>query len=72
MTDKLETPKLSREHFSVVPLGDKSDKKYWRSRSVEERLEYMEYLRWINYGDAVFGRLQRVFEVVKRLLTNDH
>lgn len=49
----------------MVSLDDKSDKKYWQSRSDEERLAHMLYLRWVNYGDAAFGRLQRVFEIAE-------
>ncbi len=65
MLKKFQSPKLSREHYSVVSLDDKSDKKYWQSRSDEERLAHMLYLRWVNYGDAAFGRLQRVFEIAE-------
>ncbi|MBL7190407.1 hypothetical protein ISS30_01835 [bacterium] len=62
----MKIPRVSREHFSVVPLDHRSDEKYWQSRSVEERLEHLELLRRINYGDAAAGRLQRVFEVGER------
>jgi len=66
MTDQSKYEKISREHFSVVPLDDQSDKKYWLSRSDEERLEYAMFLRRLNYGAAAAGRLQRVLEIVKR------
>ena len=66
MPEKSDTHRVSREHFSVVKLGESDDSEYWRSRTVEERLEYMEYLRRVNYGDEAAERLQRVLEVVER------
>jgi hypothetical protein len=66
LTDFSQYSKISREHFSVVALNDQSDKHYWRSRTDAERLEYLQFLRILNYGDAASGRLQRVLEVVKR------
>ena len=66
MSKASDSHRVSREHFSVVKLGENDDHEYWRSRTVEERLEYMEYLRRINYGDDATGRLQRVLEVVER------
>jgi len=65
MSDTFQFPKVDRSHFEVVKSDDSSDKYYWRSRTVEERLEYMELLRRINYGDEAAGRLQRIFEVVE-------
>jgi hypothetical protein len=42
------------------------DVAYWRSRSADERLAHVEYLRLINYGEAaVSGRLKRVFEITQ-------
>lgn len=60
-------PKLDRSAFSVVSLFDEpDDKAYWFTRSHQERLEHIEYLRWINYGAQARARLQRFFEVVER------
>jgi hypothetical protein len=59
--------RVSREHFSVVDLNyKKSDRDYWLSRSIDERLAHIEYLRRMNYGDEALGKVKRVFEVVKR------
>ncbi|NQS98386.1 MAG: hypothetical protein HQ591_08030 [candidate division Zixibacteria bacterium] len=65
MSSDPKSPKISRDHFSVVPLNDKSDKKYWQSRTAEERLEHLQFLRRLNYGDSAAGRMMKVFEVVK-------
>lgn len=62
-------PKLDRSALSVVSSFDEAarkDKEYWLSRTPNERLEQMELLRRINYGDAAAARLQRVLEVVER------
>ena len=65
MSSDPKSPKISRDHFSVVPLNDQSDKKYWQTRTLEERLEHLEFLRWMNYGDAADGRMVKLFEIVK-------
>jgi hypothetical protein len=59
--------KLDRTQFSVVRLADPDDVlDYWLSRTVEERLQALERLRRISYGDTVASeRLQRVFEVAR-------
>ena len=56
MSDKSKSYVVSRNHFSVVPLGGQSDKGYWKSRTIEERLEHLQFLRWMNYGEAEKGR----------------
>ena len=68
MTEIEKHPKISRDHFSITTPEKQAqaDREYWLSKTIEERLEYMEYLRRVNYGDAASGRLQRVFEVVER------
>ena len=58
--------KIDKTAFSTVSLGDESDgKAYWRSRSPHERLQHVEVLRRINYGDHSTARLQRVLEIVQ-------
>lgn len=59
---------MDKTAFSVVALHDNSDEKeFWQTKSGEERLAALEYLRQTAYGyDAATARLQRVFEVVKR------
>jgi hypothetical protein len=58
--------KLDKTKIITVKLDDDSEEKdYWISRTPQERFEYIELLRQINYGDNATARLQRVFEVVK-------
>ena len=60
--------KLDKSAFSVVPLSEADDEKeYWLSKTPQERLEALEFVRQVFYGyDPATTRLQRVFEVVKR------
>lgn len=46
------------------PSGAREDLEYWLSRSPEERVAAVEFLRRQYYGDP--GRLQRVARVIKR------
>jgi len=67
--DETQFPRIDRTAFSVVSSfeeADKQDKEYWLSRTPQERLQYMELLRRINYGPAATARLQRVLEIVER------
>jgi len=59
--------KLNKKAFSVDSLANpQNDKEYWLSKTPNERLEFVEYLRQINYGyDPTTSRLQRFFEVTK-------
>ena len=55
---------------SVVTVGDafsESDEKaFWLSKTPQERLEAVQYLREIAYGhDAATGRLQRILEIAE-------
>lgn len=60
-------PRVNRKKIDVVSLKDAgNDVAYWRAQSLDARLEHLEFLRWINYGNATRGRLKRVLEVVKR------
>lgn len=65
MQDTLEL-RLDKTKISVSDSFDNSEeKKYWHSRTPQERLLHMERLRRINYGHKATERLQRVIEVVK-------
>jgi hypothetical protein len=57
--------RVDRTAFSVVPLDDDAEKRYWHSRTPEERLRHVELLRRIAYGRAATERIERVFEVVQ-------
>ena len=60
--------RLDRTAFSIGRLDSDSDEKeYWLSRSPDERLRAVEFLRQVAYGyDPATERLQRFLEVVKR------
>jgi len=63
---KLDFEHIDKTAFSVAKLGEDDTDEFWRSRSPDERLEYMEHLRRMNYGNAATARLQRVLEVARR------
>jgi hypothetical protein len=64
--DTLNFLEVDRSSFSVASSFDEADElAYWLDRSPHERLQYMEILRRINYGDAASARLQRILEVTQ-------
>ena len=65
--ERIEDFRLDRTQFSVVRLTDPDDAvEYWLSRSVEERLRALEFLRRTLYGyTSASERLQRVLEVAQ-------
>jgi hypothetical protein len=67
MSGFLESVRLDKTAFSVTTLGDDSrDLAYWLSKTPEERLAAVEFLRVMNYGyDPATARLQRVLRVSK-------
>jgi hypothetical protein len=59
-------PRLDRSRLSVGPIEDHGDRNYWLSRTPLERLEGIELLRRLNYGEtATSARLQRLLEVAR-------
>jgi hypothetical protein len=61
----LSSLRLDKSVIEITTLDHADDDAaYWWQRTPEERLEHMEYLRRLNYGDLATGRLQRVFEIV--------
>jgi hypothetical protein len=65
--DQTDFPKMDKTVITVSSLFDESDDKaYWLSRTPQERLQYVEMLRRINYGDAALGRIQKILEVIER------
>lgn len=59
--------KIDKSYFSVSKSFDETEtKEFWWNKTPEERLEQMEILRRINYGDKATERLQRVLEVVRK------
>jgi len=57
---------IDRQAFEVTDLNDETDKSYWHRKSVDERMEHLQRLRMLNYGDRIPRRLVRVLEVVDR------
>lgn len=63
---EIKQVKLDKEAFTTVPLFDESaDKAFWLSQSPQARIEQIEILRLINYGDRATRRLQRILEIAK-------
>jgi hypothetical protein len=65
--DPAEDLRVDRTCFSVASLTGPDDSlAWWMERSVEERLQAIERLRRIFYGNSEpAGRLQRVLEVAQ-------
>jgi hypothetical protein len=59
--------KLNRSVLETTRLNSKAnDRRYWLSKTPDERFEALEILRQVAYGcNPATERLQRVFEVVK-------
>jgi hypothetical protein len=59
-------PRLDKSKFSVRSLtDDMDDQEFWLSKSANARLEHIELLRIMNYGDQASSRLQRLFEIAE-------
>jgi len=60
--------KVSRSAMKITRLeGPSDDREYWHSRSAYERLQAVETLRQINYGNGPStNRLQRILEIAQR------
>ena len=61
--------KMDRKRFVIKSHESlaKEDSSYWQSASVAERLRTMMWLRESFYGsEATTGRLQRLYQIVKR------
>ena len=62
--NEFDLPKVRRDLFKVTSLFDRSDdKEYWLSKTPHQRLEAVELMRQIIYGDEAAKRLQRVLEI---------
>ena len=63
-----EPLRVDRGAFRIDSLSDddSGERAYWKSKTPQERMEYLELLRQINYGyDPATARLQRVLEIVE-------
>lgn len=61
--------KLDKKSFSIISLKENennSDVKFWLSKTPQERIQAVEYLRQLMYGyDPATERLQRFFETAE-------
>ena len=60
----MEMPRLDKTVLTVAPIDEVDEERaYWHSQKPSQRLQAIELLRTLNYGEsAVSGRLQRVLE----------
>ncbi len=64
MSDPRDWYRLDRSAFSVVSLDEQDDNgAYWQTKTPEERMRALEYLRRMAYGDTATARLQRVLSI---------
>ncbi len=63
----MDLNKIDKSAFSIDNLKDSNDeKKYWLSKTPQERVQAIEIMRKILYGeDATSGRLQRILEITE-------
>jgi hypothetical protein len=60
--------KLDRTKIRVVSNIERSTDDeiiYWKQTSIKERLQHIERLRRLNYGDRATARLQRTVRIIK-------
>ena len=63
MEKELIDIKLDRSSFSVISVSEQGNEtNYWLTVSPAKRLQHMEVLRRINYGNSAASRLQRILE----------
>ncbi len=64
----MRMPRLDKSVVTIGTLDDSAERRaYWHSSAPAQRLEAMEQLRRINYGEhSSTGRLQRLLEVAER------
>jgi hypothetical protein len=58
---------INKKVLCVGKLHDKGEERaYWRSKTPQERLQAIQIMREVLYGeDASSGRLQRVLEIAQ-------
>jgi hypothetical protein len=65
----LNMERVDRTAITIATFADaeQEDRAFWHSRTPEERMTYLEWLRQRNWGyDPTTTRLQRVLAVVER------
>ena len=62
----LDDARVDRSAYEVGTFDDDDERRYWRSKTPEERMAALELMRQIIYGyNPATTRLQRVFEVAE-------
>lgn len=63
----IDSLRLDKTYISTSSLFEESDeKKYWLSKTPQERLQAVEFMRQVNYRyDPSSDRLQRVLTIVE-------
>jgi hypothetical protein len=59
---KLDKTKV---RIGTVERSESEEIDYWRQTTVKERLQHIERLRRLNYGDRATERLQRTIRIIK-------
>ena len=65
----LNMERVDRTAIAITTFADaeQEERNFWHSRTPEERLTYLEWLRQRNWGyDPTTTRLQRVLAIVER------
>jgi len=67
MGDPVQSSRMDKTAFSVASLSEQpDDRQFWLSKTPQERLAAVEFMRAVNYGyDPTTARLQRVLAVVE-------
>ena len=64
----IEEMRIDKTKFEILQSFEEAriaDRKFWLSRTIEERFEAIEIMRQINYDyDPVNDRIQRVFQII--------
>jgi len=67
-TELKKYQRLDKSKFSIHSITDDlNDIEFWLNQSVDKRIEHIELLRILNYGDQASSRLQRFFEIAELL-----
>jgi len=57
---------LDKSAVTVCALADEAhDRAFWHAQSPEARLQALEFMRRVMYGDAATARLQRLLTVAQ-------
>ena len=67
--DTQNSHRINKSILTVSSLLDPSDDKdFWLSKTPSERLQFVEILRQLNYGQTIStARLQRILTIAERI-----